>query len=148
VQRADLRTVGKQRLIERRGLEDLALQWGRGGKQAGVHISKRLRHALPGRALEQRRELEQLQVANHPVRDVQVGVQAQLAETPTDTCDASEHLLAHHLQRRLELAQCRLRSFQHPATGWPMGSTSSGGDPDPRAILLFGPQRHRSEMTH
>ena len=61
--------------------------------------------AMPsaGRALEQRRELEQLQIAHHPVGDVQVGVQPQLAQASADPRDAREHLLAHQMERRLEL---------------------------------------------
>ena len=99
--------VGQQRLVERRGLEDLALQRRRGGEQARVDVRKRLRHVLPGRALEQGGELQQLQIAHHPVGDVQVGVQPQLAEAPADPRDAREHLLAHQLKRRLELGSIR-----------------------------------------
>ena len=41
-------------------------------------------------------ELQQLQVAHDAVGDVEVGVQAQLAEAPADARDAREHLLAQH----------------------------------------------------
>ena len=80
--------LGEQRLVERRGLEDLALQRRGGREQARVDVRQRLGDALPARALKQGGELEQLQVAHHPVGDVQVGVQPQLAETPADPRDA------------------------------------------------------------
>ena len=44
--------------------------------------------SCPVGALHQRRELEQLQVAHDAVGDVEVGVQAQLAEAPADPRDA------------------------------------------------------------
>ena len=58
--------------------------------------------SLPGRALQQRRQLEQLQVAHDAVGDVQFGVQAQLAQAPADARDALEHLFAHQLEGRLQ----------------------------------------------
>ena len=48
--------------------------------------------------------LQRLNVAHDPVGNVQVGVQPQLIETPTDAGDTVEHVLAQHLKRRLDLA--------------------------------------------
>ena len=100
-----LALAGEQHLVERRGLEDLALQRRRRGQQPRVEVGQRLLDALARRALEQRRELQQLQVAHDPVGDVQIGVQAQLAQAPADARDAREHLLAHHLHRPAKLLQ-------------------------------------------
>jgi hypothetical protein len=44
----------QQRLIERGGLEDLALQRRGGGEQAGVDVRQRVREALPVGTLQQR----------------------------------------------------------------------------------------------
>ncbi len=75
---ADVRAC-RERLIERRGLEDLALHRRRRREQPGVDVGQRLRQLLPGGSLQERRQLEQLQVAHDAVGDVQFGVQAQLA---------------------------------------------------------------------
>ena len=50
----------------------------------------------------QRGELEQLEVADDGVRDVEVGVEAQLAEPAADLGDGGEQLVAQHPERRLE----------------------------------------------
>ena len=97
------RVLAQQRVVERRGLEDLALKRRGGRQQAGVDVRQGLADALAGRALEQRGKLEQLQIAHHPVGDVKVGVQPQLAQTSTDSRDARKHLLAHQMKCRLEL---------------------------------------------
>ena len=59
---------------------------GRRLEQPRVDLRQRLVHGqlARARALEQRGELEQLQVADDRVRDVEVGVEAQLAEPPAD----------------------------------------------------------------
>ena len=54
------------------------------------------------RALQQRRELDQLQVADDRVRDVEVGVEAQLAEPPADLGDGRQQLVAQQPERRLQ----------------------------------------------
>ena len=54
------------------------------------------------RALEQRRELDQLEVAHDRVRDVEVGVEAQLAEPAADLRDGRQQLVAQHPERRLQ----------------------------------------------
>ncbi len=52
---------------------------------------------LPGGPLEQRRDLHELQVARDRVRDVEVGVQAQLAEALADPRDVGQQLVAQRL---------------------------------------------------
>ena len=99
---AHLRPLG-ERLVERRRLEDLTLHWRRRGEQSRVDVRERLLELLSDRALQERRELDQLEVANDAVRDVQFGIQAQLAEMPADPRDAVEHLLAQELEGRLEV---------------------------------------------
>ena len=94
---------GEQRVVERGGLEDLALQRRGGGEQARVDVGERVGEALPVGALQQGGDLQQLEVAHDPVGDVEVGVQPQLAETPADARDPVEHLLAQQLQRRVQL---------------------------------------------
>ena len=54
------------------------------------------------RALQQRRELDQLEVADDGVRDVEVGVEAQLAEPPADLRDRRQQLVAQQPERRLQ----------------------------------------------
>ena len=124
--------TAQQRLVERRGLEDLALQRRGGGEQADVDVGQRLRQALPLGALQQGGELQQLQVAHHPVGDVQVGVQPQLAEPPADPRDAREHLLAHQLRAS---ASSRPRSasgvLRGHAASAPSGRRSLGARASP-----------------
>ncbi len=108
MQRALLAAAGggstrDQRVIERGGLEYLALQRRGGGEHARVDVRERVLEALPVRTLEQRGELQQLQVAHDSVRDVEVGVESQLAEPPADAHDAVEHLLTQQLQRGPQL---------------------------------------------
>ncbi len=92
---------GEQHLVERGGLEDLALQRRGGGEQAHVDVGERVGEALTVGALQHGGELEQLEVACDAVGDVEVGVEPQLAEAPADAGDAVEHLLAQ------QLAACR-----------------------------------------
>ena len=70
----------EQQLVERRGLQHLALHRRDRRRQALVDRRERLGDRLARRALEQRRELDELEVAHDGVRDVEVGVQAQLAQ--------------------------------------------------------------------
>src|SRR5687767_15228059 len=56
-----------------------------------------------------RRQLEHLEVAHDRVGDVEVGVEAQLAEPPADLRDGRQQLVAQEPERRLE----RLRSEEH-----------------------------------
>ncbi len=101
--RAPSSASAASRLSSRRGgLEDLPLQGRGGGEQARVDVRQGLAEALALRALHQRRELEQLEVADDPVGDVEVGVQAQLAQAPADAPDAVQDLLAQHGQSRLQ----------------------------------------------
>ena len=93
--------IGEQRLVQSGCLEYLSLRRGRGREQARVHVRQRVLQALPRRALNQRRELQELEVADDAVGDVKVGIQTQLAETPADARDALEHFVAQLLKRRL-----------------------------------------------
>ena len=94
----------EQVVVERRGLEDLALLGGGGLQQARVDLGQRLgdRQAALAGALEQRGELDQLEVAHDGVGDVEVGVEAQLAEPPADLRDRGHQLVAQQPERRLQ----------------------------------------------
>ena len=69
-----------------------------------VDLGQRLldRHLARARALQQRAELDQLQVADDGVGDVEVGVEAQLAEPPADLGDRRQQLVAQQPERRLQ----------------------------------------------
>ncbi len=75
-----------------------------GLQQPRVDLGQRLldRQLAGARALEQRRELEQLEVAHDGVRDVEVGVEAQLAEPAADLRDGRQQLVAQQPERRLQ----------------------------------------------
>ena len=94
----------EQVLVERRRLEDLALLRGRRLQQPRVDLRQRVGDRLPAvaGALHQRRQLEHLEVAHDRVRDVEVGVEAQLAEPPADLRDRRQQLVAQQPERRLQ----------------------------------------------
>ena len=94
----------EQVLVQRARLEDLALLGRRRLQQPRVDLRQRLLHRqLAGpRPLQQRAELEQLHVAHDGVRDVQVGVEAQLAEPPADLRDRRQQLVAQEPERGLQ----------------------------------------------
>ena len=76
--------------------------------------------SCPGGTLDQRRDLQQLEVADDPVGDVEVGVQAQLPEPAPDPPDPLGELLPQRLQGPLQpllglLAGCRRRSSARDA---------------------------------
>ena len=100
----DRPTAPAERVVERGGLEDLALQRRGGGEQPRVDVGERLGEALPVGALQERGELEQLEVAHDTVGDVEVGVEPQLAESPADARDGVEHLVAQQPERGVDLA--------------------------------------------
>ena len=56
----------------------------------------------PVGALDQRRELDELEVARDGMGDVEVGVEAQLAEALADPRDVLEQLVAQRLERRVQ----------------------------------------------
>ena len=58
--------------------------------------------AWPSRARDQRGQLEQLEVADDRVRDVEVGVEPQLAEAPARPQRALEHLVAQQPVGRVQ----------------------------------------------
>ena len=132
-QRCGRRRIGQQRLVQRRGLEDLALQRRGRREQAGVDVRQCVGDALLAGALKQRGELQQLEVAHDSMRDVQVGVQPQLAQAAADPGDAREHLVAHQLKRRLELIgrrpRMRLGGWRFRGGGWGRIILDSGGWP-------------------
>ena len=162
----------EQRLVERRGLQDLPLHRRRRGQQPHVDVGERLRQALALGALDQSRDLQQLEVAHDAVGDVQVGVQAQLAEPAGDTGDALEDLLAKHPQGALQalrraiavlLADGRLlaglRDDRLEVAG-EVGGARAGNAADvapspssasaSQALLLLGgvPRREQARLAH
>ena len=52
--------------------------------------------------LDQRGELHELEVAGHPLRDVEIGVEPHLAEPPAELRDGVEQLVAHHPEGGVE----------------------------------------------
>ena len=70
----------EEQVVERARLEHLALLGRRGAEDRGVDPRQRLPDRVALRAVHERRELEQLEVADRAVGDVEVGVEAQLAE--------------------------------------------------------------------
>ena len=84
----------EQHLVERAGLQDLALLGGGRAEQRGVDPRQRIGHRLAGRPVDERGELDQLQVAHGAVGDVEVGVQAQLAQAPAGARDRAQQLVA------------------------------------------------------
>jgi len=86
-------------------LEDLALLAGRRLREARVELGQCVRQRLPGGTLEQRRELEQLEIAHDGMGDVEVGVEAQLAEASADAGDRLQQL-----SRAARKLACRLLS--------------------------------------
>ena len=95
--------------------------------------------------LQQRGELQQLQVADDPVGDVQIGVQAQLAQAAADPRDARRESSSRSMRERdLQTALRRLLcSGPSPAgsVGARLGSTSPSGwrpSPDRRACSTRG----------
>jgi hypothetical protein len=110
----------EQVLVERRRLEDLALLGGRGLQQPRVDLGSAsatdMRAAGPC-ALEQRRELDQLEVAHDGVGDVEVGVEAQLPEPAADLGDGGEQLVAQEPEGRLQrLGRARRAPRASPPT--------------------------------
>ena len=69
-----------------------------------VDLGQRLldRQLARARALQQRAQLDQLEVADDGVRDVEVGVEAQLAEPAADLRDRRQQLVAQQPERRLQ----------------------------------------------
>ena len=84
----------EQVVVERGGGEDLALLGGDRLQDPRVDVAQRLGDALALRPGDQRRELQQLEIADDRVRDVEVGVEAQLAEPPAGPHRALEQLVA------------------------------------------------------
>jgi hypothetical protein len=77
----------EQQRVQRRRREHLALQRRQLAAQALVDRPQRVGHRLALRALDERRELDELEVARDRVRDVEVGVEAQLAQALADARD-------------------------------------------------------------
>ena len=75
---------------------------GRSPEQRGVDARQRVGDRLPVAAVQQRRELDQLEVAHDAVGDVEVGVEAQLAEAPGGARDVAQQLVAQLGERRVQ----------------------------------------------
>ena len=89
-------------VVERRAHEHLALQRRHRREEVLVDARQRVGHRLPGRPLEQRRDLEDLEVARDGVRHVEVGVEAQLAQPARRALHVAEQLVAQRLERRVQ----------------------------------------------
>ena len=89
--------------------------------------------SCPSGTLQQRGELEQLQVAHDPVGDVEVGVQAQLPQPAADPRDAGEHLA----QRSIARASARSRA----AAGGPPRAARASAERLERSRCLRRPRR-------
>jgi hypothetical protein len=98
------RSASSRYSSERRRLVDLALLGGDRLEDAGIDLDQRVGDRLlaPARALDQGRELDQLEVAHDGVRDVEIGVEAQLAEPAAHLGDRREKLVAQQPERRLQ----------------------------------------------
>ncbi len=95
----------EQVLVERRAREDLALVGRDRLLDPHVDVAQRLRHALPVAdvvAGDQRRQLQQLEVADDGVRDVEVGVESQLGEPPGGARRALHQLVAQQPVGRVQ----------------------------------------------
>ena len=69
-------SFGIQQVVVERGRgEDLALLGGHGLQDPRVHVAHRLGQRLPLGALDQRRQLQQLEVPDDGMRHVEVGVE-------------------------------------------------------------------------
>ena len=71
-------------------------------QQPRVDVRQRLGDRLARGALEQRGDLQQLEVADGRVGDVEVGVEAQLAEARADARDVLEQLVAQLAERGVQ----------------------------------------------
>ena len=71
-------------------------------QERGVDARQRVGHRLAGRALDERGELDQLEVAHDAVGDVEVGVQAQLAQAPAGARDRAQQLVAQRGEGRVQ----------------------------------------------
>ena len=69
--------------------------WAVAAPSSAVLIARqRIGHRLAGRPIDERGQLDQLQVAHGAVGDVEVGVQAQLAQAPGGARDGAQQLVA------------------------------------------------------
>ena len=88
----------EQRVVERRRSRRISRCSGVSRlQQARVDVRQRVGDRSARRGARAARELDQLEVAHDGVRDVEVGVEAQLAEAPADLRDRRQQLVA---QRR------------------------------------------------
>ena len=139
--RPRLAGAAQQQLIERRALEDLALKRRQGGAEPRVDVLERVRHRLVVAPLQQRRQLDELREAHDAVGDVEVGVEAQLAQAGAEPGDAREQLVAalakdrvkrlggpeQLLVARLPLAADRQARLLHGGRGHPLGAARGAG---------------------
>ena len=89
-------------LVERARLQDLALLAGRRLQDRSVGRGQCVGQRLPLGPPHEGGELQQLEVAHNAVGDVEVGVEAQLAQARADARDALQELVAQRLERGLQ----------------------------------------------
>ena len=125
----------EQHLVERAGLQDLALLGGGRAEQRGVDPRQGVGHRLARGAVDERGELDQLEVAHGAVGDVEVGVQAQLAQAPGGARDRAQQLVAQRGEGRVQrlvgaeellgaLLPRRLRARRAPPRGRARGAAA------------------------
>ena len=120
----------EQVVVEHGRGEDLALLGRHRLEDPRVDVAQRLGHALPLGPRDQRRELEQLEIADDRVRDVEVGVEAQLAEPAAGAHRRLEQLVAQQAVGRVQ----RLgRAEQLLLAVLPRGAERRRGPPRPAA---------------
>ena len=89
-------------VVERRGGEDLSLLGGDRLEDPGVDVAQGLGDVLTLGAGNQSRNLQQLEIPHDRMRDVEVGVEAQLPEPPGGPHRALEQLVAEQPIGRVE----------------------------------------------
>ena len=100
------------------------------GEEALVDARQRVGDRLPGRPLDQRRELDELEVARDRVRDVEVGVQAQLAEPACRRAHVAEQLVAQRLERRVQRLLGPEQLLLEPSHSAPSAARASSANGD------------------
>src|SRR5205085_2899573 len=92
----------EQVVVECRRGEDLALLSRHRLQDASVYVAERFGDTLALRARDKRRQLEQLEIPHDGMRDIEVGVEAKLAEPTTGPGGALEQLVAEQSVGRVE----------------------------------------------
>ena len=100
--RARVALGAQHQLVERARLQHLALEHGRALEQHRVGVRERLVDGLSVRPAEDRRELDELQVAHDAVVQVDVGVQPQVAERARHARHVRQQLVAQLAEGRVQ----------------------------------------------